>query len=917
MSLFRLRPALVGALLLLSIMTAWGQAPTTGVPTTVLRTERGGIGTFWRGPEWLFDAWNGTSEVSVRLTGPAGLVASIAFKSPQGALGPGPYEAATWFSPQSASPGLLFLEPGAGCAQVSGRFVVLELELVTGTSSIDRFAADFEQTCDGSAPVFGEIRLNSALPLRFEKPAGSTAPDPFAFLGRSGVLPGVVVESDEAGIHGNNALAPIVVAGGEYSLNGAPYTSAPGTASHGDRVRVRTTSSSTPGATAAATLTVGGVTATFVATTYLPAVPATVLYFESAPGHFVGQGRTVEEFAPRIVVSPALVSQDRAWLEIGGQGGTYYSLQLIAPAGQLLRAGTYEAAKTSPLYGEPELRFSANSRSCAPATGRFVILEIEWVLGELERLAANFEQTCASGETLFGEVRWNSSVPISTRKPADTSLPEPFALLPQGPVIPGAVVTSNATTIYGVNSPVPLSIIGGEYSLNGGAFTSVPGSAQNRDSVRVRVTASSLAGAAQSAVLNAGGRSATFTATTFSPDVPLTALAFRSSAGDSIGEGQTRIMMAPAARIAAVRNFANGVRVTALSHEGTSWALEVAAAAGAVLSRGSYGPVGNFPWQGDALPGLSFDGNGRACSTIDGRFVVHEAVYASDGSVERFAADFEQRCEAVGPPLLGEVRINSLVPFGVLAAGPCPGKDIDGDGLSDCAEWLGLSNPFVRDNDIFADARLFAMQQYRDFLAREGDAGGIDHWTAQLAGAMTRTQVVETFLRSAEFEGRIAPVARLYFAYFQRIPDHGGLQFWIGQYAGGVSLPAISELFAQSEEFQGRYGTLDDAQFVDLVYRSVMGRAPDASGLAFWTGRLARRELTRGEVMLAFSESAEYRALIGAEVLVTMAYVGMLRRAPEEGGFAFWVGYLDAGQSPQALIDAFLRAAEYRARFLP
>ena len=55
-----------------------------------------------------------------------------------------------------------------------------------------------------------------------------------------------------------------------------------------------------------------------------------------------------------------------------------------------------------------------------------------------------------------------------------------------------------------------------------------------------------------------------------------------------------------------------------------------------------------------------------------------------------------------------------------------------------------------------------------------------------------------------------------------------------------------------------RYGALDDAQFVNLLYANVLGRAPDAGGLAFWVGELDAARRTRGRVMLGYSESAEY-----------------------------------------------------------
>lgn len=75
--------------------------------------------------------------------------------------------------------------------------------------------------------------------------------------------------------------------------------------------------------------------------------------------------------------------------------------------------------------------------------------------------------------------------------------------------------------------------------------------------------------------------------------------------------------------------------------------------------------------------------------------------------------------------------------------------------------------------------------------------------------------------------------------------------------------------------------------------------------------------MTRGQMMVQFSESAEYRALIANEIYVTMMYGGMLRREPDAAGFSHWVNYMDAGNSGLAPIGAFLIATEYRSRFLP
>ena len=245
-----------------------------------------------------------------------------------------------------------------------------------------------------------------------------------------------------------------------------------------------------------------------------------------------------------------------------------------------------------------------------------------------------------------------------------------------------------------------------------------------------------------------------------------------------------------------------------------------------------------------------------------------------------------------------------------------PAGDDDGDGLANRVEYREGRNPRVKDNDVFGDARLFAMQQYRDFLGREGDPLGIGFWTRaiEIAG-QPRVQQVQSFFDSAEFGATVAPVVRLYLASFARVPDYGGLQFWIGRFHAGELLGDIAQSFAVSAEFMATYGTLDDAAFVTQLYRNVLERDPDATGLQFWTGQL--RSMTRGGVMLAFSEGAEFRAKSRNPVLATMAYAGLLRRSPEPGGYASWVAFLDSGRAEAELLDAFITAPEYRERFLP
>jgi hypothetical protein len=72
--------------------------------------------------------------------------------------------------------------------------------------------------------------------------------------------------------------------------------------------------------------------------------------------------------------------------------------------------------------------------------------------------------------------------------------------------------------------------------------------------------------------------------------------------------------------------------------------------------------------------------------------------------------------------------------------------------------------------------------------------------------------------------------------------------------------------------------------------------------------------MNRGQVMVNFSESPEYRMKKQAEVNVLMVYVGMLRRVPDASGNLYWVSKVRSGSSIQSLIGGFMGSGEYAAR---
>jgi len=98
---------------------------------------------------------------------------------------------------------------------------------------------------------------------------------------------------------------------------------------------------------------------------------------------------------------------------------------------------------------------------------------------------------------------------------------------------------------------------------------------------------------------------------------------------------------------------------------------------------------------------------------------------------------------------------------------------------------------------------------------------------------------------------------RVYKAAFDREPDLGGLGYWIDQMDHGLSLQDVSNGFIDSVEFNSSYGSVNDRNFIELLYQNVLDRAPDFSGYDYWITLMENGSIDRAGVLAEFSESAE------------------------------------------------------------
>jgi hypothetical protein len=121
---------------------------------------------------------------------------------------------------------------------------------------------------------------------------------------------------------------------------------------------------------------------------------------------------------------------------------------------------------------------------------------------------------------------------------SDTT-PDGFSFLAQTEAPRGTPSTSNEIVVSGIDSAASVTISGGEYSIDGGAFTAAAGSISNNQRIRVRVTASADFSATVSTVLTIGGVTASFNVTTAAPDTTPAALHFQRKTDATRGSPAT------------------------------------------------------------------------------------------------------------------------------------------------------------------------------------------------------------------------------------------------------------------------------------------------------------------------------------------------------------------------------------------
>lgn len=182
-----------------------------------------------------------------------------------------------------------------------------------------------------------------------------------------------------------------------------------------------------------------------------------------------------------------------------------------------------------------------------------------------------------------------------------------------------------------------------------------------------------------------------------------------------------------------------------------------------------------------------------------------------------------------------------------------------------------------------------------------GGFAGFDRFTyAASDGAKTGNTATVTVLSQPA-----AAVWKFYEQVLSRAPEDSGLTYWTGRIMSGGQYGEIAQGFFESNE------RLDP--IITQFYHDYLLRPIDSSGLQYWRDQVWKRDGAPDNVVAGVISSPEfYRSAGGTDSgWVTALYERLLNREPDSQGLGFWVGNLHSHQmsEPQVVLG-FLHSDE-------
>lgn len=365
------------------------------------------------------------------------------------------------------------------------------------------------------------------------------------------------------GIYGTSA-ASISIENGEFSIDGAAWSSTASNISNGQTLKIRVTSSDSYDSKTTSILNIGGTKFTYNVTTksdpFVADTKVKAFNFDSV----IGQNVSTQVTSAAVTIDGINTATD-IFISDGSQytldGGTTWT----SAAGTINNGNTLQVRHTSSSsfsdrikttvtfgLGDNQVQSEFKSYTIAQdktptefpsetiydsilnSTVEFASVTVKEITGNVKisvingeyKIGTNGSWTNEDGTVFLDDevfvrhtastsnnTKTSSSLIIGTKSAefnsytvaiAEDKTPNEFNFAPQTNVATDTKVT-DTLTISGINTATPISVINGEYRLNSGTWTSAIGTVSNNDTVEIRHTSSSNNLEKTVSTLNIGG----------------------------------------------------------------------------------------------------------------------------------------------------------------------------------------------------------------------------------------------------------------------------------------------------------------------------------------------------------------------------------------------------------------------------
>jgi len=171
-------------------------------------------------------------------------------------------------------------------------------------------------------------------------------------------------------------------------------------------------------------------------------------------------------------------------------------------------------------------------------------------------------------------------------------------------------------------------------------------------------------------------------------------------------------------------------------------------------------------------------------------------------------------------------------------------------------------------------------------------------------------------------------VAGLFDGLLGRGVDNSGLITFTGQLNNGGTVAQAADAILHSTEYTARFGDVNaetNAGFVNELYQTALGRAPDQGGFDAYVSAL-NAGASRGGIAAGIALSTENFAGLTVDetgIFVPDAeaaaagrlYFGLLDRPGDAGGVMNFKSFLEGGATTTQAAQAFIDSSEYQSKF--